>query len=115
MALAAEAVAGVQQRHLRAAATEFGRIQIGGDIALDHPHGDITREFIEGDPQHRGLPRTRRTHQIQRPDSIGLERLPIDVGPNIVLGENLFQDIDTLRAGVIATVVASLMSVVVVV
>ena len=51
----------------------------------------------------------------QRPDSIGLERLPIDVGPNIVLGENLFQDIDTLRAGVIAAVVASLMSVVVVV
>ena len=55
VAFAAEAVAGVQQRDLRAAALKFGGIEIGGDIALDDSDGELTSQFVEGGCKHRGL------------------------------------------------------------
>jgi len=59
VALAAEAVVGVQQRDLRTAATEARGVDVGGDVTLDHPDGDVGGQFVEGRGQHRGLTRAR--------------------------------------------------------
>jgi hypothetical protein len=106
MAFAAESIASVQQGYLGASTTEFGGVQVGGDVALDHSDGDLAGEFVEGGLQYRRLAGARGTHQVDRTNMIVLKRISIESGPDIVLGENRLQHVDTLSAGAIAAVIA---------
>ncbi|EUA33853.1 hypothetical protein I552_4634 [Mycobacterium xenopi 3993] len=111
MAFAAESVSGVEQGYLGAAATELGRVQVGGDVALDHTDGDLPGELVEGGFQHGRLTGARRTHQVQRLDAVYFERLPVVAGAKVIFGEDRFQHVDALAAGVVAAVVAVLVGV----
>ena len=113
MAFATETVVGVQQRDLRAPAAEFGGVEIGGDIALDDSDAEFAGQLVEGGRQHGGLTRSRRAHQIQRANSIGLERVTVHRGAVVVLGEDRLQDLDALGAGRVATVIAEMVGIVV--
>ncbi|GEM_PF-4024602 len=59
MALTAEAVARVAQCDLRATAAEPRCVQIGGDVALDHPDREVVRQLVDvfavTDRQGRGI------------------------------------------------------------
>src|ERR1700722_10125346 len=106
VAFAAESIASVEQGYLGAPTTEFGGVQVGGDVALDHSDGDLAGEFVEGGLQYRRLPGARGTHQVDRTNTIVFKRISVKSGPDIVLGENRLQHVDTLSTGVIAAMIA---------
>src|SRR5579875_3571079 len=106
MAFAAESVSGVEQRYLGTAAAELGRVQVGRDVTFDHSDGDLAGELVEGGFQYGRLAGARRTHQVQRPDAVFVERRPVITGAEVIFGEDRFQHVDALPAGVVAAVVA---------
>ena len=101
-----ESVARVEQRYLGAAAAQFGGVQVGRDVALDHSDSDLAGEFVEGGLQDRRLARTGGAHQVDRTNSAVLKRFSIKAGPDVVLGEDRLEHVDPLGAGVIAAVIA---------
>src|SRR3984885_7980654 len=106
MTFAAESIASVEQRYLGAPTTEFGGVQVGGDVTLDHTDGDLAGEFVEGGLQYRRLAGARGTHQVDCTNTIVLKCISVESSPDIVLRENRLQHVDTLSAGVIAAVIA---------
>ncbi len=105
MTLATEAVPGVQQRNLRPVTTQSFGVQWSLDIALDHPDAHFALKSGQGALQQRGLARARRAHQVDHPHPGRVERGPVRLSQLVVLGVDIFENLDPLPTSFVAGVV----------